>query len=69
MAGLLNSGEAVEDIAAVIAMIARSERPHFRYQSSSTATAIAARKVIDPTGDSIVAATSAFLLNGTDPAR
>ena len=64
MAGLLNSGESAGDVAAVIAGIARDPRPHFRYQSSPNATAIASRKVIDPTGDSIVAATSAFLLGG-----
>ena len=62
MAGLLNSGESAADVAAVIAAIARDPKPHLRYQSSANATAIASRKVVDPTGDSIVAATSAFLL-------
>jgi len=62
MAGLLNSGESAADVAAVIAAIARDPKPHLRYQSSANATTIASRKVIDPTGDSIVAATSAFLL-------
>lgn len=64
MAGMLDTGEAVDDVAGVIAQIARADRPHFRYQSSPGATAIAARKVIDPTGDSIVAATSAFMQQG-----
>ncbi len=64
MAGLLNSGESAEGVASVIAAIARDRSPHLRYQSSANATAIASRKVIDPTGDSIVAATSAFLLGG-----
>jgi len=64
MAGLLNSGESAGDVAAVIAGIARDPRPHLRYQSSANATTIASRKAIDPTGDSIVAATSAFLLGG-----
>jgi NAD(P)-dependent dehydrogenase (short-subunit alcohol dehydrogenase family) len=64
MAGLLNSGESAADVAAVIAAIARDPKPHLRYQSSANATTIASRKVIDPTGDSIVAATSAFLLGG-----
>ena len=68
MAGLLNSGESPDEVAAVIAGIARDPRPHLRYQSSPNATAIASRKVIDPTGDSIVAATSAFLL-GVCPHR
>jgi NAD(P)-dependent dehydrogenase (short-subunit alcohol dehydrogenase family) len=62
MAGLLNSGESAADVAAVIAAIARDPKPHLRYQSSANATTIASRKLIDPTGDSIVAATSAFLL-------
>lgn len=66
MAGLLNTGESPDDVAAVIAGIARDSHPHLRYQSSSGATAIAARKVIDPSGDSIVAATSAFLRTGAD---
>jgi NAD(P)-dependent dehydrogenase (short-subunit alcohol dehydrogenase family) len=69
MAGLLNSGESADDVAVVIAGIARDPKPHLRYQSSPNATAIASRKVIDPTGDSIVAATSAFLLGGLGPAE
>jgi NAD(P)-dependent dehydrogenase (short-subunit alcohol dehydrogenase family) len=64
MAGLLNSGESAGDVAAVIVGIARDPKPHLRYQSSPNATAIASRKVMDPTGDSVVAATSAFLLGG-----
>ncbi len=64
MADLLNSGESADGVASVIAAIARDRSPHLRYQSSANATAIASRKVIDPTGDSIVAATSAFLLGG-----
>ena len=67
MAGLLNSGESADGVASVIAAIARDRSPHLRYQSSANATAIASRKVIDPTGDSIVAATSAFLLGESPP--
>jgi short-subunit dehydrogenase len=64
MAGLLDAGESVTDVAELIVQIARADRPHFRYQSSPNATAIAARKVVDPTGDAVVAATSAFMLRG-----
>ena len=66
MAGLLDAGESVTDVAELIARIARADRPHFRYQSSANATAVAARKVVDPTGDAIVAATSACMLRGLD---
>ena len=64
MTGLLDNGESADDVARVIATIARDPRPHFRYQSTVSATAIAARKVVDPTGDSIIAATAAFLHGG-----
>lgn len=66
MAGLLGGGESPESVAEVIAGIARDPRPHLRYQSSPAATALAGRKLIDPTGDSIVAGTSAFLQHGAD---
>jgi len=61
MAGLLGAGESAADVGALIAAIAREAAPHFRYQSSPAATGLAARKLVDPTGDSVVAATSAFL--------
>ena len=64
MAGLLGGGETPESVADVIAGIAHDPRPHLRYQSSPAATGMAARKLIDPTGDSVVAATTAFLLHG-----
>lgn len=65
MAGLLSTGEAPEDVADLVARISREPQPHFRYQSSETATAMAARKLVDPTGDSVVQATSALLLTTT----
>ena len=64
MAGLLGGGETPESVADVIAGIARDPRPHLRYQSSPAATGMAARKLIDPTGDTVLAATTAFLLHG-----
>jgi len=64
MAGLLGGGETPESVADVIAGIARDPRPHLRYQSSPAATGLAARKLVDPTGDSIVGGTTAFLMHG-----
>lgn len=64
MAGLLGSGETPESVAQVIAGIARDARPHLRYQSSPAATALAARKLVDPSGDSILGGTTAFMLHG-----
>ena len=58
------AAETPEGVADVIAGIARDPRPHLRYQSSPTATGLAARKLIDPTGDTVLAATTAFLLHG-----
>ena len=64
MAGLLGSGETPESVAQVIAGIARDARPHLRYQSSPAATGLAGRKLVDPSGDSILGATTAFMLHG-----
>ncbi len=64
MAGMLTAGESPDDVGSLIAEIARDPAPHFRYQSSANATGIASRKLADPTGDSVVAATSGFLLHG-----
>ena len=65
MARLLGSGESAEDVGAVIAGIARDPEPHLRYQSSPEGTDLARRKIVDPTGDAVVAATSSFLLSGS----
>lgn len=67
MAGLLNTGESPADVAAVISSIARDPHPAFRYQSSPAATGLAARKLVDPTGNSVIAATAAFLHGGQSP--
>lgn len=66
MAGLLGGGETPEGVAEVIAGIARDPRPHLRYQSSPAATSLAGRKLVDPTGDSVLAGTSAFLRHGVE---
>lgn len=64
MAGLLGAGETPESVADVIVGIARDPAPHLRYQSSPAATGMAGRKLVDPTGDSIVRGTTDFLLHG-----
>lgn len=56
-----DGGETPRDVAAVILNAVTSDAPHFRYQSSATASAMAARKIVDVTGDSIVQATRALL--------
>ena len=61
MSGLLSTGESVEQVADLVARIARDPEPHFRYQSSDTASSIAKQKFTDPTGDAVITATSALL--------
>jgi hypothetical protein len=53
----------------VIAAIARDPRPRLRYQSSPEGSVIVSRKLVDPTGDSIIAATSGLLHQGVHPAH
>ena len=67
MAGLLNTGQTPAEVAQVIADIAADPQPRLRYQSSAAATGMVGRKLVDPTGDSIVAGTSAFLHGGPGP--
>jgi NAD(P)-dependent dehydrogenase (short-subunit alcohol dehydrogenase family) len=61
MAGMLDAGEAPEVIGGLVAKIAREPTPHFRYQSSDTASMVAAGKWVDPTGDTLIDFTSALL--------
>lgn len=63
---LFSGGQTAEEVAAVVVEAATAARPHLRYQSSPGATAMAARKIVDPTGDSVLAATSGLL--GAAPA-
>jgi NAD(P)-dependent dehydrogenase (short-subunit alcohol dehydrogenase family) len=60
-AAMKGGGETPEGVAAVILEAVTSEAPRFRYQSSPAASAMAARKVVDVTGQSIVNATRALL--------
>jgi NAD(P)-dependent dehydrogenase (short-subunit alcohol dehydrogenase family) len=43
-----------DDVAQTILEAATAQVPHLRYQTSETARQIASRKLVDPTGDSIV---------------
>ncbi|MGH8112479.1 MAG: SDR family oxidoreductase, partial [Rhodanobacteraceae bacterium] len=52
-----SGGETPQDVAAVILKAITSDAPCLRYQSSQAASAMAARKLVDTTGDSIVQAT------------
>jgi len=57
-------GETAEHVGRVIAEIARSEEPHLHYQSDEFPRSIAAQKLTDPTGDTIIATTSMLLRHG-----
>lgn len=54
-------GQSGADVARVIVRAATDETPHLRYPTSDMARAIAARKYVDPDGDSIVAMTGSRL--------
>ncbi len=57
-------GESAAHVGQVIAEIARIPEPSLRYQSAEFPRSIAAQKLVDTTGDTIIAATSALLQNG-----
>jgi short-subunit dehydrogenase len=61
MAALGASGQSAESVADVICEIAADPSPALRYQSSEESRAIAARKLVDPTGKSILAGTRTML--------
>ncbi len=54
-------GQTGNDIATVIVEAATAASPHLRYLTSDTMRGLAARKYVDPTGDSIVAMMSSRL--------
>jgi NAD(P)-dependent dehydrogenase (short-subunit alcohol dehydrogenase family) len=56
-----DAGEAPEGVAATILEALTSEAPRFRYQTSPAASAMAGRKIVDVTGQSVVQATRALL--------
>jgi NAD(P)-dependent dehydrogenase (short-subunit alcohol dehydrogenase family) len=49
------NGQTADEVAAVIVEAATSAAPHFRYPTSERTRMLAARKYVDPTGDSAVA--------------
>lgn len=59
-------GESAEHVGQVIAEIARAPEPNLRYQSDEFPRSIAAQKLTDTTGESIVAGTSLLLRNGAE---
>jgi short-subunit dehydrogenase len=61
MAALGAAGQSAESVGDVIREIAADPSPALRYQSSDESRAIAARKLVDPTGRSILAATGTML--------
>ena len=61
MAALGSAGQSAESVAEVICEIAADPSPALRYQSSEQSRAIAAQKLIDTTGRSILAATRTML--------
>lgn len=54
-------GETPDDVARVIVEAATAESPHLRYVTSEYARSIASQKYVDPTGDSVPKALSAWL--------
>jgi hypothetical protein len=64
MAALGSGGQSPESVADVIREMAADPSPALRYQSSEQSRAIAAQKLVDTTGWSIVAATRTMLHPG-----
>ena len=64
MAALGAGGQSAESVADVICEIAADPSPALRYQSSEQSRAFAARKLVDITGRSILAATGTMLSPG-----
>jgi NAD(P)-dependent dehydrogenase (short-subunit alcohol dehydrogenase family) len=61
MAALGSGGQSAESVASVIREIAADPSPALRYQSSEQSRALAARKLVDTTGRSILEATTTLL--------
>lgn len=61
MAVLGSGGQSAESVASVICEIARDPSPALRYQSSEQSRALAAQKLVDTTGRTILTGTGALL--------
>jgi NAD(P)-dependent dehydrogenase (short-subunit alcohol dehydrogenase family) len=66
MAALGAAGQSAESVAEVIRDIAADPSPALRYQSSDESRALAAQKLVDPTGRSVLAATGTLLRSQAD---
>ena len=64
MVALGSGGQSPESVADVIREMAADPSPALRYQSSEQSRAIAAQKLVDTTGRSILAATRTMLHPG-----
>ena len=64
MAALGAGGQSPESVAEVICRIASDPDPALRYQSSDAARVLAGRKLVDPTGTSILAGTAMMFGDG-----
>jgi retinol dehydrogenase-8 len=64
MAALGSGGQSADSVADVIREIAADPSPALRYQSSEQSRAIAAQKLVDTTGRSILAGTRTMLHPG-----
>jgi NAD(P)-dependent dehydrogenase (short-subunit alcohol dehydrogenase family) len=56
-----SAGQSGDDVAKVILEAATAATPHLRYPTSDAVRALAARKYVDPTGDSLAALTGGRL--------
>ena len=61
MAALGSAGQSADSVAEIIRDIAADPSPALRYQASDQAGALAAQKLVDPTGRSVLAATGMLL--------
>lgn len=61
MAALGSAGQTADSVAEVILDIVADPSPALRYQASDQARALAAQKLVDPTGRSVLAATGMLL--------
>jgi NAD(P)-dependent dehydrogenase (short-subunit alcohol dehydrogenase family) len=55
------TGQTADDVAKIIVDAATAEVPHFRYVTSQYGRTTVSQKYLDPTGDSVIAASSARL--------
>jgi len=55
------AGQTADDVAKIIVDAATTEVPHFRYATSEYARTTVSQKYVDPTGDSVIAASGARL--------